>query len=83
MVLACLLMKLPESPKFLLSKGRYNETMDCLKFVYRWNNTSDEKFPVSPTCAIICTPANNRHFRRAVFTYVLRFVILFDRRRYR
>lgn len=42
-------MRLPESPKFLLAKGRYNETIDCLKFVYRWNNKSDEKFPVSLT----------------------------------
>lgn len=45
-ILALLLMRMPESPKFLLAKGRYNETMDCLKFVYRWNNKYDDKFPV-------------------------------------
>lgn len=46
-ILACLLMRLPESPKFLLAKGKYNETIDCLKFVHRWNNNADVKFPVS------------------------------------
>lgn len=47
-IVACLLLKLPESPKFLLSQGKHNETIDCLKFVYRWNNNdSDDKFPVS------------------------------------
>lgn len=46
-ILACLLMKFPESPKFLLAQGRYDETLDCLKFVYKWNNTSNDKFPAS------------------------------------
>lgn len=46
-ILACLLMRLPESPKFLLAKGKYNETIECLKFVHRWNNNADVKFPVS------------------------------------
>lgn len=46
-ILACLLMKLPESPKFLLSQGKYDETLDCLKFVYRWNYKTDTGFPVS------------------------------------
>lgn len=40
-------MKFPESPKFLLAQGRYDETLDCLKFVYKWNNTSNDKFPAS------------------------------------
>lgn len=46
-ILACLLIKLPESPKFLLSQGKYDETLDCLKFVYRWNYKTDTGFPVS------------------------------------
>lgn len=48
-ILAYLLMKLPESPKFLLTQGKHDETLDCLRFVYRWNNKSDDKFPVSLT----------------------------------
>lgn len=47
LILAGLLMRLPESPKFLFAKGKYNETIDCLKFVHRWNNSNDVKFPVS------------------------------------
>lgn len=46
-ILACLLMKLPESPKFLLSQGRHDETLNCLNFVYKWNNKTDTKFPVN------------------------------------
>lgn len=46
-ILAYLLMRLPESPKFLLSQGKHDETIDCLKFVHRWNNKTDVKFPVS------------------------------------
>lgn len=46
-ILACLLMRLPESPKFLHGQGKHDETIDCLKFVHRWNNRSDVKFPVS------------------------------------
>lgn len=46
-IFACLLMQLPESPKFLLAQGKHRETIDCLKFVYRWNNKSCNKFPVS------------------------------------
>lgn len=40
-------MQLPESPKFLLAQGKHRETIDCLKFVYKWNNKSCDKFPVS------------------------------------
>lgn len=47
-ILSCLLMRLPESPKFLLNQGKHDETIDCLKFVHRWNNKSDGVFPVSP-----------------------------------
>lgn len=39
-------MKLPESPKFLLTQGKHEETLDCLKFIYKWNNKTDAKFPV-------------------------------------
>lgn len=46
-ILACLLMRLPESPKFLHGQGKHDETIDCLKFVHRWNNRADVKFPVS------------------------------------
>lgn len=45
--LALLLMKMPESPKFLLSRGKHKETINCLKFVHRWNSNSDDKFPVN------------------------------------
>ncbi|XP_025423753.1 synaptic vesicle glycoprotein 2C-like isoform X2 [Sipha flava] len=51
LILAFLLMKLPESPKFLLAKGKYNETIECLKFVHRWNNNTDVKFPVTSIVA--------------------------------
>lgn len=47
-IVSCLLMGLPESPKFLLTQGKHDETIDCLKFVHRWNNKSDGIFPVSP-----------------------------------
>lgn len=46
-ILACLLTKFPESPKFLLAQGKHDEIIDCLKFVYRLNNKSDDKFPAS------------------------------------
>ena len=46
-VFSCLLAKLPESPKFLLTKGKHDETINCLKYVYRWNNKTDDEFPVS------------------------------------
>lgn len=46
-ILTCLLTKLPESPKFLLTQGKHDEALDCLRFIYRLNNKSDEKFPVS------------------------------------
>ncbi|XP_050419693.1 synaptic vesicle glycoprotein 2B-like [Adelges cooleyi] len=47
-VLACLLMQMPESPKFLLNKGRHDETIECLKVVYAWNNkTGLDQFPIS------------------------------------
>lgn len=46
--LAFLLMKLPETPKFLLAQGKHTETINCLKFVHRWNSKSaGDKFPVS------------------------------------
>lgn len=56
--------KLPESPMFLLVQGKHDETIDCLKTVYRWNNKSDDKFPVSmPICLVqylhIYISANN------------------------
>ncbi|VVC36128.1 Major facilitator superfamily,Major facilitator superfamily domain,Major facilitator, sugar transporter- [Cinara cedri] len=45
---ACLLMKFPETPKFLLVMGKHDETIACLKFIYRLNNNgSDDKFPVT------------------------------------
>ncbi|VVC44488.1 Hypothetical protein CINCED_3A025275 [Cinara cedri] len=46
-ILACLVMMLPESPKFLIAQGKHDETLDCLKFVYRWNNKKDTEFPVT------------------------------------
>jgi len=46
-ILAFLLMKMPESPKFLLAQGKHDETLDCMKFIYKWNNKSYDKFPVS------------------------------------
>lgn len=46
-LLALLLTKMPESPKFLLAQGNHDKTIDCLKTMYRWNNKSDDKFPVS------------------------------------
>jgi len=49
-IFSCLLVQLPESPKFLLAKGKHDETMDCLKFVYRWNNKTDDEFPASSSC---------------------------------
>lgn len=49
LIVACLLIKLPESPTFLLSQGKHDKTLDCLKFVYRWNNKSYDEFPVSST----------------------------------
>lgn len=45
--LAFLIMKMPESPKFLLAQGKHKETINCLKFVHRWNSNSNDKFPVS------------------------------------
>lgn len=48
LISACLLLKLPETPKFLLAKGRHDETVACLKYIYRWNNNNtDDKFAVS------------------------------------
>uniref|UniRef100_A0A2H8TZE7 Synaptic vesicle glycoprotein 2B n=1 Tax=Melanaphis sacchari TaxID=742174 RepID=A0A2H8TZE7_9HEMI len=47
LIFSCFLAKLPESPKFLLAKGKHDETIDCLKFVYRWNNKTDDNFPVT------------------------------------
>ncbi|XP_025423749.1 synaptic vesicle glycoprotein 2C-like isoform X3 [Sipha flava] len=46
-ITTCLLMLLPESPKYLLVKGKHEETLDCLRFVHRWNNKkTDQSFPV-------------------------------------
>lgn len=42
-----LLWKLPESPKFLLSQGKPDETLDILKSVFALNkNKRKESFPV-------------------------------------
>ncbi|KAE9527698.1 hypothetical protein AGLY_012771 [Aphis glycines] len=52
LIFSCLLAKLPESPKFLLAKGKHDETIDCLKFVYRWNNKTDDDFPASSSIVV-------------------------------
>ncbi|XP_025413829.1 synaptic vesicle glycoprotein 2A-like isoform X2 [Sipha flava] len=54
MLLAFLLTRMPESPKFLLAKGKHDEAIDCLRTMYRWNNKSDDKFPV--TCLLQTMP---------------------------
>lgn len=47
-IIATLLIKMPESPKFLLNKGKHDETIECLKVVYSWNNNKGlGEFPVS------------------------------------
>ncbi|XP_022182076.1 synaptic vesicle glycoprotein 2B-like isoform X1 [Myzus persicae] len=55
--LAFLLMKMPESPKFLLAQGKHKETINALKFVHRWNSNLNDKFPVT---SIIVPRSNDK-----------------------
>ncbi|CAI6350752.1 unnamed protein product [Macrosiphum euphorbiae] len=71
-IFSCLLLQLPESPKFLLAKGKYDETMDCLKFVYRWNNNTDDEFPVtSLTLPDCCINEQNNSFFKGLYKSIL------------
>lgn len=42
-----LVMFLPESPKFLMSRGRNEEAIKVFKTLYRVNNGSSTEYPVS------------------------------------
>lgn len=47
-VTAALLQVFFESPKFLASRGKYEEALNVLKNIYKWNTGDDaESFPVS------------------------------------
>ncbi|XP_060861423.1 synaptic vesicle glycoprotein 2C-like [Metopolophium dirhodum] len=71
-IFSCLLVKLPESPKFLLAKGKHDETVDCLKFVYRWNNKTDDEFPVtSLTLPDCCVNEQNNSFFNGLYKSIL------------
>ncbi|XP_045534609.1 synaptic vesicle glycoprotein 2A-like [Papilio machaon] len=46
-IAALLLLRGPESPKYLLSQGRYGETLDLLKMMYSKNRKkSPDEFPI-------------------------------------
>lgn len=44
-----LLSRLPETPKFLLSQRKRDETMKVLKTIFTINNRNEAEFPVSYT----------------------------------
>uniref|UniRef100_A0A2H8TZZ2 Synaptic vesicle glycoprotein 2A n=1 Tax=Melanaphis sacchari TaxID=742174 RepID=A0A2H8TZZ2_9HEMI len=66
-ILAYLLVRLPESPKFLLSKGKHDETIDCLKFVYKWNNKTIDDFPVTSLILPDCTYEKSSGFLNGLY----------------
>ncbi|XP_015377743.1 PREDICTED: synaptic vesicle glycoprotein 2B-like, partial [Diuraphis noxia] len=67
LTLACLLVRLPESPKFLLAKGKHDETIDCLKFVYKWNNKTKDKFPVTSLILPDCINEQSNGFFKGLY----------------
>ncbi|XP_060861535.1 synaptic vesicle glycoprotein 2B-like isoform X1 [Metopolophium dirhodum] len=66
-ILACLLVRLPESPKFLLAKGKHDETIDCLKYVYRWNHKACDKFPVTTLILPDCINEQSNGFFNGLY----------------
>jgi len=66
-----LLAKLPESPKFLLAKGKHDETINCLKYVYGWNNKTDDDFPASLSIVVLIISQCS-----ALFNYCQRIFII-------
>ncbi|XP_043286886.1 synaptic vesicle glycoprotein 2C-like isoform X2 [Venturia canescens] len=53
LVVAFVLMKYPESPKFLLSRGKSNEALDILRYIYASNAQRDQSvYPVKYLCAL-------------------------------
>ncbi|XP_029342242.1 synaptic vesicle glycoprotein 2B [Acyrthosiphon pisum] len=70
-IFSYLLLQLPESPKFLLTKGKRHETMDCLKFVYRWNNNTDDEFPVTSLMLPDCITEENNSFFNGLYNSIL------------
>ncbi|CAH1708574.1 synaptic vesicle glycoprotein 2B-like isoform X2 [Aphis gossypii] len=67
LILAYLLVRLPESPKFLLAKGKHDETIDCLKFVYKWNNKTKDNFPVTSLILPDCINEQSNSFLNGLY----------------
>ncbi|XP_050540651.1 synaptic vesicle glycoprotein 2B-like isoform X2 [Daktulosphaira vitifoliae] len=71
-IIATLLIKMPESPKFLLNKGKHDETIECLKVVYSWNNTTGlHEFPVKSLIMPDYTDETSSHFLKGLWRSII------------